>query len=113
MAKYFGKIGFSVQRETSPGVWTDVIEERPYYGDILSNSRRFDVRDEINPNFTLNNVFSVVTDTYFHEHFPAMRYLTYLGTKFEITSVDLDRPRATISVGGVYVAGGTPTDTSD
>ena len=40
MAKYYGNIGFAVQAETSPGIYEDVIEDRPYKGDVLSNTRR-------------------------------------------------------------------------
>ena len=35
MAKFFGKIGFANTEETSPGIWSGVVE-RPYYGDVIS-----------------------------------------------------------------------------
>ena len=34
MAKYYGAIGFATQKEVSPGIWKDIIEERIYRGDI-------------------------------------------------------------------------------
>lgn len=105
MARYFGGIGFAVQEETRPGVWEDVIEERPYKGEVLHSGRRWDASENINDNVTLTNRFSIVSDAYLYSHIPAMRYLKYHGTKFKITSVEIDRPRVTISVGGVYVAG--------
>lgn len=104
MAKYYGNIGFAVQAETSPGVWEDVIEERPYKGDVLSNSRRFDPSENINDDFVLSNRFSVISDTFLYSHIPAMRYLEFMGSKFKIVSVTVDRPRVDISVGGVYVS---------
>lgn len=105
MAKYYGNIGFATQVETSPGIWEDAIVERPYKGDILRSNRRYDPSDNgINDNFTIGNTFSIVSDAYLYSHIPAMRYLEYLGAKFKITSVDIDRPRVSISVGGVYVS---------
>ena len=105
MAKYYGMIGFAIQEETRPGVWEDIIEKRPYKGDILHSGRRYDNSENINDNVTLTNRFSIISDAYLYSHIPALRYLEYMGEKFKITSVEIDRPRVTISVGGVYVAG--------
>lgn len=104
MAKYHGNIGFAVQVETRPGIWEDVIEDRPYKGDVLSNVRRWDPSENINDDFTISNRFSVISDAFLYSHIPAMRYIEYMGTKFKISSVNIDRPRVQISVGGVYVA---------
>ena len=103
MAKYHGLIGFAVQEETSPGIWEDVIDPRPYKGDVVSNSRRYDPSENINDDMVLSNRFSIVSDAFLYSHIPAMRYLEYLGTKFKITSVSIERPRVEITVGGVYV----------
>lgn len=32
MAKFYGVIGYAVTEETKPGVWTEKIVERMYYG---------------------------------------------------------------------------------
>ena len=40
MAKFYGKIGYSETNETSPGVWTETIIERNYYGDLLRNFKK-------------------------------------------------------------------------
>lgn len=104
MAKYYGMIGFATQEETKPGVWEDVIVERPYKGDVLRNGRRYDRSEDINDNFTITNQFSIVSDAFLYSHVPALRYLEYMGSKFKIVSAEIDRPRVTISVGGVYVS---------
>lgn len=113
MAKYYGMIGFANQIEETPGIWKEVIEERPYYGDIIRNNRRWDNSAKLNDDFSLNNVFSVVTDTYMHQHFPAMRYLEFQGSKFEIASVELNSPRVSITVGGVYATTENSSEVSD
>lgn len=102
MAKYYGNIGFATLTETSPGIWEDVIEERPYKGDILRGGRRWDNSGNVNDNFSVTNVFSIISDAFLYSHVPEMRYLIYLGTPFKITSVEIERPRVTINVGGVY-----------
>lgn len=104
MAKYHGNIGFAIQVETKPGIWEDVIEDRPYKGDVITNVRRWDPSENINDDFTISNRFSVISDAFLYSHVPAMRYIEYMGSKFKITSVNIDRPRVEISVGGVYVA---------
>lgn len=104
MAKYYGMIGFATQEETKPGIWEDVIVERPYKGDVLRNGRRYDRSENINDNFTITNQFSIVSDAFLYSHIPALRYLEYMGSKFKIVSAEIDRPRVTISVGGVYVS---------
>lgn len=109
MAKYYGHIGFATQVESEPGIWTDVIERRPYKGDILRSGRRYETSENINDNFTITNSFSIISDAFLYSHIPAMRYIEYLGTKFKITSVEIERPRVTISVGGVYVSGDEET----
>jgi len=109
VAKYYGNIGFATQVETRPGIWEDVIEPRPYKGDVLRSGRRFENSENVNDDFTITNTFSIISDAFLYSHIPALRYLEYLGTKFKITSVDIDRPRVTISVGGVYVSGDDET----
>lgn len=109
MAKYYGHIGFATQVESEPGIWTDVIDRRPYKGDILRSGRRYETSENINDHFTITNSFSIISDAFLYSHIPAMRYIEYLGTKFKITSVEIERPRVTISVGGVYVSGDEET----
>lgn len=112
MAKYYGNIGFATQVETSPGIWEDVITSRPYKGDVVRSSRRWDNATNINDNFVVNNQFSIISDAFLYSHIPAMRYLEYMGAKFKITSVDIERPRVLIHVGGVYVSSDETPDAS-
>ena len=102
MPKYFGKIGFAETVETRPGIWEEVIVEREYYGDILRNTRRYDSSQYLNDNLNISNQFSIVADPYAREHFHLMRYLTFEGTKWKISSVQVDYPRLSLEVGGLY-----------
>ena len=102
MAKFYWAIGFAVNTETSPGVWKDVITERNYKGDVLKITRRDEQRDSLNPNLTINNRISVIADAFANENIFAIRYITWMGSKWSITSVEVERPRLLLTIGGVY-----------
>lgn len=102
MAKWFGKIGYAETVETVPGVWKEQITEREYYGDLIRNNRRLQSASQVNDNIEISNEISIVADPYANENFHSMRYVEFMGTKWKITSVDVQYPRLTLSLGGVY-----------
>lgn len=102
MAKWFGKIGYAVTEETVPGVWKESITEREYYGDLIRNTRRLQSANQVNDNIDVSNEISIVADPYANENFHSMRYVEFMGTRWKINSVDVQYPRLTLSLGGVY-----------
>lgn len=103
MAKFFGPIGFSISVETRPGVWKDRIEEHKYMGDVRRMSSRWSASPEsTNDDLTLNNQFSIVADAFARNHFHSMKYISYMGTNWKVTSVEVQSPRLIITIGGVY-----------
>lgn len=102
MAKFSGKIGFSTTKETSPGVWVDEIVERPYYGDLLRHSRKWESGESINDNLIFSQDISVVADPYAFSNLHNMRYVIFQGIKWKITSIEIDRPRVRLTLGGEY-----------
>ena len=103
MAKYFGKIGYTMTQESRPGIWEDAIIERQYYGDILRNARRLENTDgSIIDSPVLNNSISVVADEYAYEHYWAMRYVELNGVLWKITNVEVQRPRLLLTIGGLW-----------
>jgi hypothetical protein len=104
MAKFYGEIGYGPESvETKPGVWEDVITVRKYYGDVLRNTRQMRESGEpINNDLTVNNSISVVADAYANEHFFAIRFIKWAGTYWNVTEVDVQRPRLILKLGGVY-----------
>lgn len=102
MAKFYGVIGFIETRETSPGVWTEQIVEKSYYGDILRNTRRLDSSEYLNDNLSISNQISIVADPYAYENFHSMKYIEFMNAKWKITNVDVQFPRLVLDVGGVY-----------
>ena len=41
MSRWYGNIGFAIQEETSPGIWNEVVTEKPYYGDTDNRYRKW------------------------------------------------------------------------
>lgn len=100
--KYHGKIGFVSFREKTPGVDVEVPVEREYAGEVLRNSKRWDSGQQVNSNLNINNQISIIADPYARENLFAIRYLSWMGCLWEITSVDVQYPRLILSIGGVY-----------
>ena len=80
MAKFYGVIGYAVTEETKPGVWTEKIIERMYYGDLTRNTRRLQSAEQLNDNINVAN----------------------MGAKWKVTSVEVQYPRLILTMGGVY-----------
>lgn len=103
MAKWFGVVGYGVQQQTIPGVYEDTITEREYSGDVIQNGSRWSTNPEsTNDNLTISNRISIVSDPFARDNFHTMRYVTFMGTKWKITSVDVQYPRLILTIGGVY-----------
>ena len=105
MTKFYGKIGFIDNKETSPGVWTDTDPiERSYTGDVTRNMRRWDQTQYVNDDFNISNTISIVADSYIYEHLGLMRYVKWMGVKWKISSIEVERPRLILTIGGIYNA---------
>ncbi len=102
MAKFYGKIGFAQVEEVKPGVWKEVITERNYYGDLVKNIRNLQGAQQLNDDINISNEFSILADPFAIENFHMMRYIEYMNVKWKISRVDVQYPRLTLSVGGVY-----------
>lgn len=105
MAKWFGVIGFATTEETKPGVWVEKITERNYYGDVTRNTSRLQSSDQLNDSINVSNVISIVADPFANQNFHAMRYAEFMGAKWKITNVEVQRPRLLLTLGGVSANG--------
>ena len=102
MAKWFGTIGYAETVETSPGVWEEQITTRSYYGDLIRNTRRLQTTDQLNDNINVANEISILADPYAMEHFHSMRYVEFSGSLWKVTNIEVNYPRLTLSLGGLY-----------
>ena len=104
MAKFYGVIGFAVTVETDPGIWEEQITERGYSGDLIRNLRRLESSSLVNDNVNITNEISIVADPYAEQNMYAMRYVVFKGSKWKISSVDVNYPRLILTIGGLYNA---------
>lgn len=102
MAKFYGPIGYAVTEETAPGVWKEKITERMYYGELVRNTRKLQSADQLNDNINVANEISIIADPFANENFHLMRYVEFMGTKWKISSVEVQYPRLRLTIGGVY-----------
>lgn len=102
MAKFYGNIGFTTTVETEPGIWEETIVEYPYYGDLVRNISKSQSSDSVINNINVSNSISIIADPYANNNFQHMRYVEFMGAKWNITDVEVQYPRLILTVGGVY-----------
>lgn len=109
MNKWYGVIGYNAESvETAPGVWKPQIVERPYFGDIIRNSRILQSNPNgTNDNINITNQISVVADPYAYQNFHSMLYVEFMGAMWKVTNVDATQhPRLVLTLGGLYNGAG-------
>ncbi len=104
MAKFFGQIGFVLTSDIPDenGICEPREYERDYYGDVLRRYHRWDSGQQINDDINISNEISIVSDGFADQNIPYIRYVVWNGTKWKVSSVEIDYPRLKLSIGGVY-----------
>jgi hypothetical protein len=113
MARFYGEVGYAqgtVETPPESGNWVDVVVEYPYYGDEVRNTRQLREEDKVNDDLSVNTSISIVADEFANENIFAMRYVRWRGTLWVVSSVEPQRPRLLLVLGGVY-NGPTPDGT--
>lgn len=101
MAKFYGTVGFVKTVESAPGVWTEQIVERKYYGNVISRTRSLQ-SNGVNDNINISDEISIVADPFANENYFAIRFIEYMGTKWKVQSISVQFPRLNLSLGGLY-----------
>lgn len=105
MARFSGLIGFAHTERTAPGVSSEVITEKgPYFGAVKRKSRTMRSDDSVNAELSLSNSIEVMADDYASENIFAIRFVEWAGACWTVVeaTVEPDRPRLTLRLGGVY-----------
>lgn len=100
--RFYGIIGFVTEEETSPGIWERTVSERPYYGDVVRSSRRWDEPTEVNDRLNISNEITIVADNYANDNLAYMAYVVWQNKKWAINYVEVNRPRIRLTIGGEY-----------
>lgn len=111
--KWHGIIGFMESVETSRGIWEEKIVDRPYYGEVLRLNRRYDNGNTAIDNLSISNQISILSDPYANLNFIKMKYIKYLGNKWEISDITVQYPRLILTLGGLYNEEGLDNNLED
>lgn len=103
MPKFHGRIGFAVQQQIEPGVWDNVIVERPYFGEVIRDTLEVVGGQAVVSESKTANSFRIVADLYASDNFMDMEYVLWRERYFTVTQVQVEaRPRMIVRIGGVY-----------
>lgn len=101
--RYCGKIGYVVTvDDDTTGICASSTVEKVAKGDVLTNHLRVTDGVNINPDITISNRVSIVSEPFLLNNFQNIRYATWRGTKWAVESVEIALPRVILSLGGVY-----------
>jgi hypothetical protein len=78
------------------------VTEISYFGDVIRNSLKSQSGESVNNDLSVSNSISIVADMYAREHFSAIRYVEWAGTKWSVTEIEVQHPRLILRLGGVY-----------
>lgn len=101
--KFDGTVGFWREDvEVKPGLFKSLIQERPYVGDVLKDRRSFKISEYQNNDFTISNQISILADLYLQTYWTSIKYVKWKGVKWSVSHVNVEYPRITLTLGGVY-----------
>lgn len=101
--KFDGTVGFWKEDvEVKPGTFQSLIQERPYFGDVLKDRRSFKTSEYQNNDFTISNQISILADLYLQMNWTSIKYVNWKGVKWSVSHVNVEYPRITLTLGGVY-----------
>lgn len=103
MNKWYGRIGFIETIETAPDVWESKPTERYYRGDVIRNTSKWNSQNSsTNDDINISNSISIVSDPYINNHLQSIRYIEFMGSFWNISSIEVQYPRLIFAIGGVY-----------
>lgn len=102
MGKFYGKVGYMITEEIRPSVWLPKEVVKTYYGDSFVPATRWQENGKVNGDISLRNQVSIVADGFAYQNFPFIKYVEWMGTKWSVESIRVERPRLILTLGGVY-----------
>jgi hypothetical protein len=104
--RFHGAVGYATSEEVSPGVWADTITEIQYYGDVIRAVRRLEgpsvTPDTLNEDVSVENSISILADAYAYENVDKLRYVSWNGSNWRVTSAENRRPRLILMIGDLW-----------
>lgn len=102
MSRFRGPIGINRgPREIAPGIFEAIIEEVTVNGEMRNLSARWS-QQSANESLVAKHVLSVVTPEKSDIDFNAVVYIEWQGRQWSVTSIQYNRPRVELTLGGLY-----------
>ncbi|MCA9367419.1 hypothetical protein KC887_04120 [Candidatus Kaiserbacteria bacterium] len=102
MAKYYGEVGYGLSVDKGNGIWEDRIITKTYYGEVIKDTRKLDTSSNLNGNVSIQNSITIVADDYAISNFSKIRFVSWSGVNWAVTSVEVQYPRLILRIGEVY-----------
>jgi hypothetical protein len=102
MAKFSGLVGYVTQEETVPGVWSPVEKPRMMRGDVIRRSSTNQNDDKVNSDISLSHRVSLIGDAFTFNNYINIKWIDIDGYKWEVSSIEIQRPRIIVSLGGPW-----------
>jgi hypothetical protein len=102
LARFAGLVGYATQVEEAPGVWSPDETSKMMKGDIIRQSSTSQDNGKVNSDISLNHRVSLLGDAYAFNSYYAIKWIQIDGRKWEVTSVEIKRPRIIVTVGGLW-----------
>ena len=102
MAKFYGVIGYVDTKDDGHGVWEEETIEKEHYGDILQDTRRYQQSGNVHDNIVMANRISIIATPFAMENSHLIRYVKFMGTKWKVSSIEVQYPRLILTLGDVY-----------
>ena len=104
MAKYSGMLGYVMPaKEDPPGIWKpSAVVEKLGRGDLIGQTINNEDVGGLSDGITINNQLSIIMDPFVNRNLESLKYVILYGTRWEIKSMTINRPRVRLTLGGVY-----------
>lgn len=105
MAKFKGIIAYSIEKETSGGIWDRIDVTKEYKGDVIKN-RNFSLDQTPNQNDPIQprHSISIIAPDELLDNIQNIRYVVWNNQKWTIRSISEQPPRLILDLGGPYNA---------
>lgn len=80
----------------------DVITQRDYLGDVVQRTEVFSTAESVLPQYRTTTSISVLSDGVLAENYRNIRYVSYMGRNWAVSSAVMQFPRLVIYISEVY-----------
>lgn len=100
--RYSGHLGIVQQTEVRPGIWEETITEVPVLGTVKQRSEVLEGEGNVLPEYRTTTSISVSARGVGPQDNSGIRYITYKGVRWQISTIVDDPPTIVIYIGEVY-----------